>query len=155
MTPAEKINLYAFLVVETHRKNGIGYVWGGDMLDLDPDPTSKGGVGYDCSGYIWSVYQAIEPNHSFTNRTTRLNARDYLPLGREVIPLATVDESFHDQVRDRALMGDVLVAPEGHICLFGTHPLTGDPIVLENGYEWAPLSIWVRENKGKTYYVRR
>lgn len=155
LPPREQIALYAFLVAETHRRNGIGYVWGGDMLDLDPDPTSRGGVGYDCSGYVWSVYQAIAPGSEFTHPAQRLNARDYLPLGWEVLPFQPVTTAFARQLAGNALPGDILIDPGGHIALYARHPLTRRPVVLENGYAWSELEDWVASNSGKTCTVRR
>jgi len=155
LPPEEQINLYAFLVIETHQRNGIGYLWGGDMLDLDPDPTSRGGLGYDCSGYVWSVYQAILPGSPFTDARRRLNARDYLPLGQSVLPESMVDEAFGRQILAHARPGDVLIEPRGHISIFGRHPLTREPIVMDNGYEWDPLDNWIAANAGRTFCVRR
>jgi len=154
LSTRQKLSLYGFLVVETHRRNGIGYVWGGDMFDYDPDPQSRGGVGYDCSGYILSVYHVVLLESQFTDPDFRINAKDYLTLGREVLPLQKVDASFGKKVLTTADEGDVLIEPRGHIAMFARHPVTHEPIILQNGYEWDPLEKWIRENKGRQFCAR-
>lgn len=149
-----KAALYGLLVIETHRANGIGYCWGGDMLDCDPDPTARPGVGYDCSGYAQSVYQAILPESVFADSIFRINARDFLQLGREVAPVRPLDSEFERAAREAARPGDLFATPEGHVCMLGEHPLNGSPIVLSNGEYWIGLRDWMASQGGKAYGIQ-
>ncbi|MCX7016054.1 MAG: hypothetical protein NTW86_26440 [Candidatus Sumerlaeota bacterium] len=152
----DQVLLFGWLVVETHKANKIGYLWGGDLTDAPNAGGSTSGIGYDCSGYVWSVWEAIAPQSAFANGGERCASHDYLKLGRQVFPRAKVDKDFMEQLQRLAQPGDAIIDPDGHIMLYGYDPRTADrkPIVLENGEFWNYLDKWELRNKGKSLEVR-
>jgi hypothetical protein len=152
----DQVNLFGWLVIQTHNANQIGYLWGGDLEDGPSAAGSASGVGYDCSGYFWSVWESIEPRSVFANDGVRLDSRSYLKLGRQVFPRANVDEAFIERLEALAVPGDALIDPNGHIALYGYDPRGAErrPIVMENGEFWNDLDKWLVRNRGKRYEVR-
>lgn len=151
----DEANLFGWLVIQTHKTNGVGYLWGGDLSDSPKESWSTSGVGFDCSGFVWSVWEAVAPQSVFANNGSRENAQAYRKFGRQVIPPSTVNEAFIEKVRKQAQPGDVLIMP-GHICLYGYDPRNDHkaPIVMENGEFWNPLDTWLERNRGKKVEVR-
>ncbi|OPZ06460.1 MAG: hypothetical protein BWZ10_02956 [candidate division BRC1 bacterium ADurb.BinA364] len=156
LTIADQVSLFGWLVIQTHNANNIGYLWGGDLLDGPSASGSTSGIGYDCSGYFWSVWEAIAPESVFANGGVRLDSRSYLNFGRCVIDSRKVDQSYIDDLIKKARPGDAIIDPNGHIMLYGYDPRTRDrtPIVMENGEFWNPLDKWLLRNKGKRLETR-
>lgn len=155
LSVGDEVNLFGWLVIQTHNTNGVGYLWGGDLSDKPGQSWAASGVGYDCSGFVWSMWEAISPESVFANCGERINAQSYRELGRQVMPPSTVNEGFIEKLAKLAQPGDVLIMP-GHICLFGYDPRSEQkiPIVMENGEFWNPLDKWLLRNRGKKVEVR-
>ena len=151
----DQVTLFGWLVIQTHNANKIGYLWGGDLLDGPGAGGSTNGIGYDCSGFVWSVWEAIAPESAFANGGVRPDSHSYLNIGRQVFPRRKVDQKFMENLKALARPGDALIDPNGHIALYGYDPRTRErlPIVMENGEFWNYLDKWHERNKGKTYEV--
>ncbi len=155
LSTGDQVNLFGWLVVQTHRANGIGYLWGGDLSDKPGDSWSTSGVGFDCSGFVWSVWEAIAPESVFANNGERIDASAYRSLGRRVIAPMPANQDFLARLRKYGRPGDVIIMP-GHICLYGFDPRgrSKEPIVMENGQFWNNLDNWLHRFNGKSCEVR-